>query len=104
MNKPDATTWGGEPQEVTGEIVVAGRAAIAWLVREGRKLGCPIEFVWAHRQSSASRQSDPGEELWRRIVLDWAVPVLGLKTQPGRVWGDGRPIPVEWDPDGVGSY
>ena len=65
----------------------------------------PIEFIWAHRQSSASRRSDPGQSLWQEVVLAYAVPVLGLKTQPARIWGDGRPIPVEWQPDGgVGPY
>lgn len=99
------TTWNGQPASpVTDEVVQAARAALALMVREGRREGMPIRFLHAHRQSSSSRRSDPGEELWRRVVLEYAVPVLGLITEPDKVLGDGRPIPRQWDPDGVGDY
>lgn len=102
-------TWNGKPAtEVTDTLVLAARAGIELLVIEGRKAGMPIEYIHAHRQSSATRRDDPGEELWQRVVLDFAVPVLGLVTEPARTLkgrnGDGRPVPKEWDPDGVGSY
>jgi hypothetical protein len=64
----------------------------------------PIEYIHAHRQSSGTRRSDPGEELWQKVVLEFAVPVLGLKTEPSRVLKDGRPIPESWDLDGSGAY
>jgi hypothetical protein len=98
------TTWGGKPDEVTDECVWAARAGVRLLVEEGRKLGMPIQFVVAHRQSSANRRSDPGEELWRRVVLEYAVPVLNLETSTDLVLGSGRPIPKEWDLEGVGKY
>lgn len=98
-------TWNNKtPTEVTADVVGAACAAIELMVIEGRKLRMPIEFIHAHRQSSATRRSDPGEELWRRVVLDYAVPVLGLKTEQGRTLGKGRPIPKDWDPNGVGGY
>lgn len=98
-------TWNGKtPTEVTDDVVKAACAGIELLVREGRKMGMPIEYIHAHRQSSATRRSDPGEELWKRVVLDYAVPVLKLKTQPNLVLKDGRPIPKEWDVSGVGAY
>jgi hypothetical protein len=103
-DEPEKTTWNPPPNVVTDEVVLAARASMHYLVQEARKLGAPLEFVWAHRQSSASRRADPGQELWERVVLQYAVPVLGLKTECGRTWGDGRPIPIEWDPDGVGRY
>jgi len=85
-------------------LIQASRDAVRFLVEQGRSQGMPLEFIWAHRQSSATRRGDPGEALWKEVVLAYAVPVLGLRTEPARVWGDGRPIPLAWDPNGVGPY
>jgi hypothetical protein len=106
------TTWKGrQPMTITPGIIMAGRAALRWMVEEGRRRGMPIHFVYAHRQSHGGKPGDPGEGLWRALVLEYAVPVLGLKTEPARIWEgvgkapDGRPIPKEWDEEnGVGSY
>lgn len=98
-------TWNGDPATaLTDESIAAAREALRWLVETGRRAGMPIEWIHAHRQSSATRRSDPGQELWQALVLDYAKPVLGLKTRPAYVLGDGRPVPVEWDPEGVGRY
>jgi len=98
-------TWNGKPaSKVTEDLVRAACAGIEFLVIEGRKMGMPIEYIHAHRQSSATRRDDPGEELWKDVVLDFCVPVLGLKTEPARTLKDGRPVPTEWDSNGVGSY
>jgi hypothetical protein len=99
-----ASTWGGPPTPLDERAVATFREALRWLVEAGRAEGMPIEFVWAHRQSSAMRRSDPGEGIWRRVVLDYAVPVLGLKTEPARIWGDGAPIPRQWDPASSARY
>lgn len=101
---PAATTWGGDPTELTQETIEAAREGIRVLMEKGRAMGMPIEWVWGHRQSSSSRRADPSEGLWRSVVLDYAVPVLGLKTEPKKSFGDGLPIPLEWDPNGRGSY
>lgn len=104
------TTWGGEPDAITDTIVATAREALRWLVVAGRAAGMPIGHVFAHRQSSGKRRSDPGEELWQRVVMEYAVPVLGLEAHPemalgSKSAGPGRPIPVEWDPvGGVGRY
>lgn len=82
----------------------AAKAALRYLVEEGRRLGMPIKYIYAHRQSSSTRRSDPGEEIWRKVVLDYAVPVLGLETQPQYTTGTGKSIPRDWDPEGVGTY
>lgn len=98
-------TWNKKRQtEVTSDSIRAARVAVKLLFEEGKKLGMPIEYIHAHRQSSATRRSDPGEELWKKVVLEYAVPVLGLKTQPKLILRNGRPIPEEWDPDGFGKY
>jgi hypothetical protein len=74
------------------------------LVTRGRALGCPITHIWAHRQSAGDRRSDPGEEIWRRVALDFAVAKLGLIPQQSVHLRDGKSIPVEWDPHGVGHF
>lgn len=98
-------TWNKKPPtEVTPAVVAAACAAIELMTNEGRKLGMPIQYIHAHRQSSATRRSDPGEELWKRVVLDFAVPKLGLIPHQSFTLKDGRPIPKEWDQNGVGQY
>jgi hypothetical protein len=98
------STWGGPPSEIGTVGIATAREGLRWLVETARAEGCPIEWVYAHRQSSATRRSDPGERLWRAVVLEWAVPRLGLRTAPADTWGDGRPVPLAWDPAGVGAY
>lgn len=85
------------------------RNALGYLVEEGRALGMPIEFMWAHRQSTA-KPSDPGEELWQRVGVEFGMKVLGLKPQcdlklKDRSGNWGKTIPIEWaGTDGVGHY
>ncbi len=78
------------------ELVRAAREAIKYMVQKGRRMGMPIKYIWAHRQSSKNRGRDPGEELWKKVVLEYAVPVLGLKLQPDLTTGTGRSIPSRW--------
>lgn len=108
----DSRTVQGREAAPTIELIESSREALRALVELGRAEGMPLRYIWAHRQSSPTRRSDPGEELWRRVVLEYAVPVLGLVTEPAltlesksaKSKGHGRPIPLAWDPDGVGSY
>jgi len=98
-------TWNNKkPTKVTPEVIRSACAAIELMVVEGREMGMPIEYIHAHRQSSNTRRDDPGEELWRTVVLGYAVPILGLKTEPARTIGKGQPVPRDWDPRGVGRY
>jgi len=103
-NDPDGTTWGGEPTPLTETMINAAREAVRQLVELAAESGIKITHIYTHRQSSESRRSDCGEGLWRAVVLDYAVPVLGLRTSPGLTFGSGQPVPVEWDPNGVGHY
>lgn len=96
-----AHRWSGPPDVLTIETM---RAAIAWLVEQGRREGMPIRFITAHRQFSPTRRPDPGEELWRAGVLEYAVPVLGLEPRNDFVLGRGRPIPSAWDPASGSPY
>lgn len=59
-----------------------------------------LEALVAHRQSSANRRGDPGEELWT-IGADVARS-LGLRVDLTTTWHDGKPIPGIWGgPSGV---
>lgn len=91
--------------KMNNKTLEASKAALKYLVDEGRKLGMPIEFIYAHRQSSAMKRGDPGAEIWQKLVLDYAVPDLGLKVRNDYTVGSGRPIPKEWDPEnGIRNY
>jgi hypothetical protein len=59
-----------------------------------------LDALVSHRQSSANRRADPGEELWT-AGADIAR-ALGLRVDLTTTWGDGRPIPAIWGgPTGV---
>lgn len=103
-NDPN-TVWGNKtPTMFTKERMDAARAALRYLVEDGKTAGMDIKYIYAHRQSSSTRRSDPGEEIWRKVVLEYAVPVLGLTTRPDFTVGTGRAIPKEWDSDGTDKY
>ncbi len=104
------STWGGKPMPLTPDVLDGFRMGLRTLVTVARDEGCPIEFVHAHRQSSDDRRSDPGEGIWRGVVL-YMLAELQLRTEPWRTLpssnrtnGPGRPIPRQWDPFGVGHY
>lgn len=99
-----ATTWDGEPEELTELAVQSACAAIDWICKEVRSMGGEISHIFAHRQSSSDRRSDPGEAIWKRVVLDHAVRDRRLKTRPELTFGSGRPIPKEWDPAASAKY
>lgn len=79
---------------LTLETLGAAVAALTELVKRGRAEGMPIRYVYAHRQSRATRRADPGWEIWTdlRPTFDW----LGLEILPDLKIGSGRAIPKEW--------
>jgi hypothetical protein len=100
----EESTWGGVPTPLTDRAIETFRAAVKWMVEEGRRLGSPLQYVWAHRQSNGQKRSDPGAGIWKHVVLDYAVPVLGLQTQNDRTVEDGKPIPTGWDSRSSARY
>ena len=77
--------------QVTKEQIEAGRYLVRHLIRT---MG--LTHILAHRQSSATRENDPGPDIWRHVG-QWAVDNLGLKDGgPGFKVGDGNPIPDLW--------
>jgi len=100
----EATTWGGTATPLDDRAIETFRASVKWIVEEGRRLGSPLEYVWAHRQSNGQKPSDPGAAIWKHVVLEYAVPTLGLKVQNERVIGDGKQVPSGWDPRATALY
>lgn len=100
----EESIWAGaKATPLTPEALDCYRAALRHLVEAGRKEGMPIKFIWAHRQASGSRRSDPGQELWT-MVAEWGCRELGLEARYADKWKDGRPVPREWAAGGVGRY
>jgi hypothetical protein len=98
------TLWKGEPTEFTDSRMWAARSALLYLVEEGRSLGMSIKYLYAHRQAKSNRRSDPGEEIWRKVAIEYGVKILGLETRPLFTISTGRAIPTNWDSRGGGPY
>lgn len=86
--------WQGDKygrDQVTPAQLEAGRRLVRHLVA---KIG--LRTVLAHRQSSASRENDPGPDIWYHVG-QWAVDTLKLSDGgPGFKVGDGNSIPDLW--------
>lgn len=86
--------WQGEKygkNQLTPAQIEGGRTLVRHLIRT---MG--LTHILAHRQSSATRENDPGPDIWYHVG-QWAVDSLGLKDGgPNFKVGDGNPIPSEW--------
>lgn len=108
----------------------AALALIDYFVELVGANGGQIKYLNAHRQTSATRVSDPGGMLWRTIAIpamkkhgltygaEGQDPqtfyvrksrgpggeLLDLGGAPGSIHGPGRPIPREWDPSATAKY
>jgi N-acetylmuramoyl-L-alanine amidase-like protein len=86
--------WQGDTfgrNQPTQRQVEAGRRLIRHL-----RSTIGITHVLAHRQSSGSRENDPGPDIWCNVG-QWAVTNLGLSDGgPGYRIGSGNPIPDAW--------
>lgn len=97
--------WGKKtPTPLSDLAVQCYRDLTKRVVEEAREMGCPVKYAYAHRQSNGDKLSDPGEGIWKRVVLEYAVPVLGLETRPHETRRDGKEIPKQWDPAGRVRY
>lgn len=70
------------------------------VAHEFEKHGGKWAFVYAHRQSSDMRMSDPGESVWKKIALDWKARAGGALRDGGPTYkvDSGKPVPSDWDP------
>jgi hypothetical protein len=85
----------GKKELLTGDLLQAAKDGLEYLVRKGREAGMPIKYIWAHRQSSMTRPNDPGEEIWKKIALEFGGNELQLIPQPDYILG-GESLPQEW--------
>jgi hypothetical protein len=77
---------------LTPAQIRAGRCLLATL--KARLPG--IQYVYAHRQSSDTRENDPGPDVWLHVA-EWAINTLGLTDRlPQTHVGKGQPIPDSW--------
>lgn len=83
--------------KLTSKVIETARKGIDLLMYMGSRAGMDIQYIYAHRQSSDTRRGDPGEEIWREVVLNYAVPQYNLQVRNNHVRRDGRPIPSAWD-------
>lgn len=99
----EATTWGGNATPLDATAIDTFRAALRWLVETGRAEGMPIKNIYAHRQASGQKPSDPGQGLWQEVAL-WGVRELGLVTRASFVLNEGKPIPAQWEQGATAKY
>ncbi len=79
--------------QLTQAQIDSGRYLVEHLLRES---GMKLTHILAHRQSSGTRENDPGPDIWYHVG-QWAIDKYGLKDGgPGFKVGSGRPIPDEW--------
>jgi len=103
INDP-ATLWrgGGPGASLTAEQISAGRVLFMEVFAKFR--GEHIKHVFGHRQSSATRPADPGQDIWQNIGLEWRRFLQANQTDGNKVFGNGRPIPYEWDDKQPNGY
>jgi hypothetical protein len=92
-----------KPLEVSAPQLTATRDAIRWICAEVARHGGCVRRIYAHRQSSDSRRSDPGSALWQGVAV-WARETLGLELPLSETRGSGRAIPRAWDAMGAVGY
>lgn len=89
------------PMQVTPAAMLSLRMLCRFIAYEVMTNGGALKVLCAHRQSSMSRRSDPGEAIWKQA----AIPVsneLGLSYGGQGFTIGGLPIPECWDPAAKG--
>lgn len=96
----DRTMWRDAPRPaavLTPEQIEGARNACRFTCDDVARRGGRITTILAHRQTSASREADPGEAIWKSVGL-WAQEELGLVNEIEHTKWTGKPIPRQWDP------
>lgn len=119
-SRPDRKPMGEAPLQTAVTLEL-----IDYFVDLVKSRGGQIKYLHAHRQTSNTRRSDPGEVIWRTIAIpamekhgltpgfdgwdgdpyDFFVPEKSARR--GNVWtgrGPGLPIPASWDPKASARY
>lgn len=96
------TKWRETPMLPTDELVAATLNLGRRIKRRIEEHGGKLRVIVSHRQSSDTRESDPGEVIWKRVALVLHAEFAISDGGPGFKVGDGRPNPEEWDPSRKG--
>lgn len=91
------------PEQPTAALLSAAQEAVRWICGEVARHGGRVSSIYAHRQASAMRQSDPGSRIWQDVA-GWAVANLGLHARLQFTTGTGLPIPTDWDTMSTAHY
>jgi hypothetical protein len=86
-----------KPMIPTQQQLDAGKELILFLIEEVKRQGGRIKYIAAHRQSYSLKTSDPGDLIWKGVV----VPLLNdasLSLEQAPTLKKGKPIPECWDP------
>ena len=96
--KLPARETGRTPQHtpVDDHFIETNRAMLRLAITTSRDAGAPLTHVTAHRCFSTKRTGDPGEAVWREVVLPVCAD-LDVTVDYDLVNG-GRAIPIDWDP------
>jgi len=86
---------GRKPQSLTPQQIKAARDLALWIEAHVAARGGRLRDYYAHRQGSDMRDRDPGQLIWRNIVLPSAADT-GCGLPMDRVFGRGRTIPMVW--------
>lgn len=77
-------------------MIETGQKGLRLEILKARESGASVRLIQPHRCYSRKRRGDPGEEIWREIVLPVAQD-LSIDFDYELAVGGGRPIPREWD-------
>ena len=105
----DPTTRPGGPaswktQTPTPAQIEAAKNLVRWLYAYFKKLGLTLKFVFGHRQFTNDRTPDPGDVVWRLIVLPLCAELGMTDGGEGYVEGKGQKIPYDWNPAYSAGY
>lgn len=89
--------------KLTDLFIETNRNTLRLAVTKSREAGAPIEWITAHRCYSGARTGDPGEGMWREVVLPIAAE-LDLSIDYSAKHRSGRPIPSDWDDQATHNF
>jgi N-acetyl-anhydromuramyl-L-alanine amidase AmpD len=86
---------GRKPQQLTEAQIEAAKELARYLKAYITSRGGSLRNYYAHRQGSNTRDRDPGQLIWKKIVQPSALET-GCVMPIGEVFGKGKTIPKEW--------
>jgi hypothetical protein len=96
-----SNTWwppGARTHDLTAAQIAASEVLFDIIKDAFDTNGGTWKYVYAHRQSSGDRMSDPGELIWKKIGMPWIETLGASDGGESFVSGNGYPIPKEWNP------